>query len=604
MAASALFSDAPAPALLGVERSAEGRRWQTRCENERLALALAQTLDLPDIVARTLAGRGVTPDRAAFYLNPTLRESLPDPSRFADMDRAAERLADALERGETLGVFGDYDVDGATASALLRLYWEAAGGRAAVHIPDRRREGYGPTAAALAQLARRGASVVATVDCGATACEALGAAADAGLDVIVVDHHQLGAELPRCHALIDPHRLDDRSGEDALAAVGLTFVLLVAVNRCLRARGRFAAGGAPDLFRFLDLVALGTVCDVVPLSGLNRAFVRQGLKVMARRGNPGLAALADTARLDSAPDAWRLGFVLGPRINAGGRVGEAALGHRLLCARSREDALPIAMQLEKLNAERREIEKETLAAAEERAERAMAEDPAALTVAGEGWNPGVIGLVAGRLAECYRRPAAAFAIEGAEAKGSARSVPGFDVGAAVAAAREAGLAAAGGGHEMAAGATLRADTGSIGESVAAFARFLRDRAAASGAADRPAVLPIDGALSPGGATPALMDALEAAEPFGAGNPEPRFAVPACRVEYADIVGGDHVRCRLASLGGERVKAIAFRAANRAAGRSLLAARGGALHVAGHLRRDRWRGRDGVQLVVEDTAAAQ
>ncbi len=603
MAASAPAA-ADAPALLGVERSAEGRRWQGRCPSDRLALALAQTLDVPEIVARTMAGRGVTPDRAAFYMNPTLREALPDPSSFADMDRAAERLADALEKGETIGIFGDYDVDGATASALLRLYVEAAGGRARAHIPDRRREGYGPNAPALAQLARDGAGLVVTVDCGTTAFDALGAAADAGLDVIVVDHHHADAELPRCHALVNPNRLDDRSGQGALAAVGLAFVLLVAVNRCLRARGRFAEGGEPDLFRFLDLVALGTVCDVVPLAGLNRAFVRQGLKVMARRGNPGLAALADTARVDSAPNAYHAGFVLGPRINAGGRVGESPLGHRLLCARDREEALPIAMRLERLNAERRTIEKDVLAAAAERAERAMAEAPAALTVAGEGWSPGVIGLVASRLAERYRRPVMVFAIDGAEAKGSARSVPGFDIGAAVAAAREAGLAAAGGGHPMAAGATLRAETGSIAESVAAFARFLQDRAAASGASLRPAVLWLDGALSPGGATPELMDTLETAAPFGAGNPEPRFAMPACRVEYASVVGDGHVRCRLASMGGERLAAIAFRAADRPAGRSLLAARGGALHVAGQLRRDRWRGRDGVQFAVEDTAAAR
>lgn len=595
MTAASARAPEPEPALLGVARSAAGRRWQGRCAHDRLALALSQTLDLPEIVGRVLAGRGVTPDRAAFHLRPTLREALPDPSSLAGMDRAAARLADALENGETVGVFGDYDVDGATASALVRLYVEAVGGRARPYIPDRRREGYGPNAPALRRLAEEGIRVVVTVDCGTTATGALAAGADAGLDVIVVDHHQTAPETPRCLALVNPNRPDDTSGQGALAAVGVAFLLVVAVNRALRARGRFAAGGEPDLMRFLDLVALGTVCDMVPLTGLNRAFVRQGLKVMARRGNPGLAALADVARLDSAPGTFHAGFLLGPRINAGGRVGEADLGHRLLCARGVDEARPIAERLDLLNVERREIETEVLAAAVARAETAMAEAPAALVVHGKGWHVGVVGLVANRLADRYGRPAAAIACDGDTAKGSARSVAGFDIGAAVAAARRQGLLTAGGGHPMAAGFSLPT------AGIEAFAGFLRARAAASPAATAPPVLWLDGTVSSGGATTDLLDMLDRAAPYGMGNPEPRFAVPAGRIAFASIVGDGHVLCRLTETGGTALKAIAFRAADGPVGRALLAADGGELHVAGHLRRDRWRGRDGVQMTIDDVA---
>ncbi len=585
----------PSPALLGVVRSAGGRRWENRCAHDRLALALAQTLDLPEVVARVLAGRGVTPDRAGSWMNPTLREALPDPSSFADMDRAAERIATAVANGETVGVFGDYDVDGATASALVRLYVEAAGGRARVYIPDRRREGYGPNRAALSQLADEGVRLVVTVDCGTTAMEPLAAATEMGLDIIVVDHHQAGPERPQCHALVNPNRLDDTSGQGGLAAVGVAFVLIVAVNRALRARGRFANRIEPELFRFLDLVALGTICDMAPLTGLNRAFVRQGLKIMARRGNPGLAALADAARLDSPPGVYHAGFVFGPRINAGGRVGDASLGHRLLCARDREEAGPIAERLDRLNTERREIEGRVLAAAMAQAEDAMADSPAALVVVGEDWHVGVIGLVANRLAERYHRPAVAIARDGDQAKGSARSIPGFDIGAAMIAARQRGLVVSGGGHAMAAGVTLAVD------GIDAFARFIRARAASAVAEALP-TLRLDGVLAPGGATTDLLDLLDPAGPYGVGNPEPRFVMPECRIEFADTTTNGHVRCRLSGDGGGRVQAIAFRAADGPVGQALLAARGGALHVAGHLRRDRWRGRDSVRMIVEDVAA--
>ena len=583
------------PPLLGVARSQTGRRWQARCDGDRLALALAQRLDLPEILGRVLAGRGVTLDDAAGWLDPTLRDSLPDPSSVADMDRAAARVADALEAGEPVGVFGDYDVDGATASALLRLYIEAAGGRVCVHIPDRRREGYGPNLPALRRLAAEGARLVVTVDCGATAAEPLAAAAAEGLDIIVVDHHPTGAQPPPCHALVDPNRADDASGLGDLAAVGVAFLLAVAVNRALRARGRFAAGGEPDLFRLLDLVALGTVCDMAPLTGLNRAFVRQGLRVMARRGNPGLAALCDVARIDGPPGVYHAGFLLGPRINAGGRVGVADLGHRLLCARDREAALPLAERLDRFNAERREIENRVLLEALAQAEAAVPSGTAALTVAGEGWHAGVVGLVANRLVERFGLPTAAIACEGGVAKGSVRSVAGFDAGAAMLEARRRGILSAGGGHPLAAGATLPA------ANVPAFAAFFEARASSCGAGAAAPVLWLDGAVAPGGADGALLDRLDIAGPFGVGNPEPGFAVPGCMVDSARVVGNGHVGCRLSEPGGARLDAIAFRAAAGPVGKALLAAQGGALHIAGSLRRDRWRGRDGVKMVIDDAA---
>ena len=594
MTANSRRADARPP-FLGVARSQTDRRWQTRCDGDRLALALAQRLDIPEVLGRVLAGRGVTLDGAAGWLDPTLRDSLPDPSSVADMDRAAARLADALEAGEPVGVFGDYDVDGATASALLRLYVEAVGGRVCVHIPDRRREGYGPNLPALRRLAGEGARLVVTVDCGATAAEPLAAAAAEGLEIIVVDHHPTGERPPPCYALVDPNRADDASGQGALAAVGVAFLLVVAVNRVLRARGFFAAGGEPDLLRFLDLVALGSVCDMAPLTGLNRAFVRQGLRVLARRGNPGLAALCDVAGVEQPPGAYHVGFLLGPRINAGGRVGASDLGHRLLCARDREQALPIAEELDRLNTERREIENRMLTDAVAQAEERMAAAPAALTVSGEGWRAGVVGLVANRLVERFGLPAAAIACEGGVAKGSARSLPGFDVGAAMLEARRQGMVSAGGGHPLAAGMTLPA------ENVSAFATFFEARAAASGAGATAPVLWLDGAVAPGGANGALLDRLDVAGPFGVGNPEPAFAVPGCTVDFAKVVGEGHVRCRLSEPGGARLEAIAFRAADGPVGKALLASRGGALHVAGALRRDRWRGRDGVKMIVADAA---
>ena len=581
-------------AFLGVERSVGGRRWRSRLDDDALALALAQALDVPELLARVLAARKVALDEAEAFLHPTLRALMPDPSGLRDMDRAAERVSDAVENQELIAIFGDYDVDGATASALLRLHLEALGARVRPYIPDRLSEGYGPSTAAMRLLAGEGASVAITVDCGTTANDALAAAAACGLDVIVVDHHLAGPDLPRCHALVNPNRLDDVSGLGALAAVGVAFMLAVAVNRELRARGRFAAAEAPDLKRWLDLVALGTVCDVVPLTGLNRAFVRHGLAVMARRSNVGLATLADVARLDQAPTAWHAGFVLGPRINAGGRVGKADLGHRLLTSRGAAEALPIAQTLDRLNQERKAIEAAVLAQALDRAEAQAAAGSPILVVAAEGWHAGVVGLVASRLVEAFHRPACVIALGDGIGKGSARSTADVDIGAMVTAARQAGLLVNGGGHRMAAGLTVTADK------LDALTGFLQKRAADGAAPEAPS-LGLDGALGVAGATVALCDLLADAGPFGSGNPEPRFALPDCRIAHADVVGDKHVRCRLAGAGGGTLKAIAFRTADAPVGQALLGARGGTLHVAGHLREDRWGGRVGVQLVVDDVA---
>ena len=583
--------------FLGVAHSLGGRRWRSRLTDERAAQAISQSLGLPEIVGRVLAARGVALEDGEAYLAPTLRATLPDPSNFRDMDKAAARLAKAIVENEPVAVFGDYDVDGATSAALLKHFFAAAGRDLEVYIPDRRREGYGPNAPALLGLGEAGFRVIVTVDCGTSAHGPLAAAAEAGLDVIVVDHHLAGPGLPPAHALINPNRLDERAGHGQLAAVGVAFLLVVALNRALRKGGWYGAGRPePDLLQWLDLVALGTVCDVVPLTGLNRTLVIQGLKTIARRGNLGLASLADVAGIDEPPGTYHLGFILGPRINAGGRVGRADLGTRLLTTADADEALTIAHKLDELNTERKAVEKEVEAAALAQVESQGPISEALVLAAGEGWHPGVIGIVASRLKERYRRPAFVLAIEGESAKGSGRSIPGVDIGAAVTAANQAGLLVDGGGHPLAAGLTVA--TAGVEE----LGRFLAERLAGQvGAAASTNSLGLDGALSVGGATPELVETLERAGPYGAGNPEPRFAVPAARIVRADVVGANHVRCVLAGGEGGRLKAIAFRSLESPVGQALLNARGGTLHVAGHLRADNWRGARGVQLFIDDVA---
>jgi len=588
---------ASAPAVLGVERSVSGRRWRPRSGDDRLALALAQRLSLPEVMGRVLAGRGVALEEAERFLNPTLRDHLPDPSGFRDMDVAAARLADAVERGERIAVFGDYDVDGATSSALLLRFLAGVGAEPVVYIPDRLKEGYGPNAPAMRRLAEAGAQVVVTVDCGTLAFDALEAAAAAGLDAIVVDHHLAEAALPRAVAVINPNRLDESGAHGQLAAVGVAFLLAVATNRALRARGFFARRPEPSLMQWLDLVALGTVCDVVPLTGVNRALVAQGLKVLMRRGNAGLAALADVAGLAEPPGPYHLGFLLGPRVNAGGRVGQSDLGVRLLSTDDPREAERIARELNRLNAERQAIEAAVLEQAMRKAQALPQGGPLTL-VAAEGWHPGVIGIVAARLKEAFGRPAIVVALDGELGKGSGRSVPGVDLGAAVTAARQAGLLVNGGGHAMAAGLTIAASR--IDELHEFLAARLAVQMTADGAA-RLATLGIDGALSVRGASEDLLDLLEKAGPFGQGHPEPRFALAAARVVNASVVGEKHVRCILTGGDGGRLKAIAFRSLENGVGEALLQSQGAPLHVAGQLRADWWQGERRAQFVIDDVA---
>jgi single-stranded-DNA-specific exonuclease len=544
-----------------------------------------------------MAARGVDLNSAASFLSPTLRDLLPDPSRLRDMETAAERLVRAIKAGESIAVFGDYDVDGATSSALLHRFFAAIGVPLRIYIPDRMTEGYGPNLPALLKLKEEGVRVVVTVDCGTTAFVSLEGAAKAGLDLIVVDHHTAELGLPAAAAVINPNRLDDTSGVGQLAAVGVAFLLLVALNRSLRASGWYGNGRAePDLKQWLDLVALGTVCDVVPLTGVNRALVAQGLKIMARRGNPGLAALGDAARLMEAPTAYHTAYVLGPRINAGGRVGQADLGARLLSSDDPVEAADLARRLEALNAERRILEQTVLDDTIAQVEREARDDPF-LLIAGEGWHPGVIGIVAARLKERYNRPAAVAAIENGVAKGSGRSVPGFDMGSAIIAARQAGLVINGGGHAMAAGFTVATDK------IGALRDFMTQRAGALGAHGLVPKLSVDATVSARGASVETAQLVEKLGPFGSGNPEPRFAIPDLRVIRADVVGENHVRVFLAGADGTRLKAIAFRSLEGGLGPALLNAKAAPLHVAGHLRTDSWQGQTGVQLQIDDAAPA-
>ena len=587
--------------MLGVERSLLGKRWRARLADSWAGLSLAQAIEMPELVGRVLAARGIAAEDAAEYLDPTLRSLLPDPLHLLDMETAIARLAAALAAGEKIAIFGDYDVDGATSAALLSRFLEAVAGSPTIYIPDRLREGYGPNGTAMRMLAAQDVRVVVTVDCGISAFDALEDAADAGLDVIVVDHHVAEARLPQACAVIDPNRLDDESPHRQLAAVGVAFLLVVGLNRHLREAGWYRDRAEPDLLQWLDLVALGTVCDVVPLTGVNRAFVRQGLTVMRQRRNLGLRALGDVAGLEEPPGVYHLGFILGPRVNAGGRVGEASLGARLLTTEDDDKAREIAHHLDALNRERQQIEAAVLEEAIEQVESAGAGDfaSAPLVLAhDERWHAGVIGIVASRLKERYNRPAVVVAWEDGTGKASCRSVPGIDIGAAITAARQAGLLVNGGGHPMAAGFTVEQSR------FDALSDFLQTRLGdPAGTAIAAPSLGLDGALGVEGATADLLEMLEAAGPFGAGNPEPRFAIAGAQLLRPDIVGRGHVRCQLAGKSGKRLKAIAFRAADNALGHALLAGTGEPFHLAGRLRLDRRRGTRAVELHIDDGAPA-
>lgn len=587
-----------AGAFLNVEQSYGGKRWRPRLTDDRAALAISQQLDLPDSLGRILAARGVDISEVEAFLDPKLRDLLPDPSHLLDMDGAVGRIVTAITAGERIGVFADYDVDGACSGALLTKFFSAIGRDITVYVPDRIAEGYGPNTPALLKLKEAGVSLVITVDCGTTAFSPLAEAAEAGLDIVVIDHHVAEPQLPEAVAVVNPNRLDETSPVGQLCAAGVTFMLIVAINRALRDAFWYGEGhNEPDLMAWLDLVALATVADVVPLTGVNRALVRQGLAVMARRGNPGITALADIAKLDEKPEAWHLGFMLGPRVNAGGRVGEAGLGVQLLTATDADAAVGIAMRLDQYNTERREVESAVLDAAMEQAERQATDDAPLILVAANGWHPGVIGIVAGRIKEAFNRPACVVAIENGLGKGSGRSVRGVDLGPAVIAAHQAGILVNGGGHAMAAGFSVAEDK------IPEFRTFLADHISRQLAGERLAPdIGIDGAISPEGATVELIEMLDAAGPFGAGNPRPRFVLPSVSPVNARIVGTDHVSCFLAPPeGGTRLKSIAFRTAGTPAGEALLNARGGVLHVAGHLNIDTWQGNRKPQFVIEDVA---
>jgi single-stranded-DNA-specific exonuclease len=595
----------PSHYFLDVETSALGRPWRPRLDaaGELHALAIAQIGGHDDLLARVLAGRGVLPDAVDRHLAPSFRDLMPDPNSLRDMAAATERLRLAVTRREKVAIFGDYDVDGACSAALLSEYLKACGLETIVHIPDRVTEGYGPNVEAIHAFASQGATVVVTVDCGAVSREPFEVASRLGLDVIVFDHHQAPEVLPKTAALVDPNREDDLSRLGYLCAAGVVFMALVALNRALREAGFWNGGKGPDLLASLDLVALATVADVVPLIGLNRAFVVKGLAIMRERRRPGLAALFDIAGADGPPRPYHLGFVIGPRINAGGRIGDAALGMRLLTATDDIEARAIAIELDRLNRIRQQIEIEALAEAEAEAllSLGLEERGAAVVVAGATWPPGVVGLLAARLKERFERPAFALTLAGGQATGSGRSIVGVDLGRAVRAAIEAGVAIKGGGHAMAAGVTLATER--LGD----WRAFLEERLGqAVTKARAEAGLKVDAALMATAATPELVHRLEAAGPFGAGAPEPMFALPRHRLAEVIPVGADgrHLRLRAVAGDGRAVEGIAFRASGKKLGEALTRLKGAPVHLAGTLAVNRFGGRERAQIRVVDVAEAR
>ncbi len=588
-------------AFLGVERSVTGRRWTPRLQTDRMAQAISQAINVSDIMGRILAARGVLPETAASFLEPTLRELMPPAAHMMDVDAGASRLADAVMAGEAIGLIGDYDVDGMTSSALMVDFLSAAGVAPRVHIPHRVDEGYGPSVAAVEEHKAAGVQLLITLDCGVMAHDPLLKAQELGMDTVIVDHHQAGHELPRAHAVINPNRLDDTSGQGALCAAGVVMVLIGATSKQLRTRDWWNdARPEPDLMAMMDLVALGTVCDVVPLVGLNRAYVRQGLKIMARRGRVGLAALADVARLSRRPDSHSLGFVLGPRLNAAGRIGSAMDGLALLTSHDKGHAMQLAQSLEEMNKKRQAIELATVDRAIEQAEAMLGKQAKlpVVVVAGEGWHPGVLGLVASRLKDRFDKPAFAIGLpkDGSAASGSARSIAGVNLGAAVQAAVAAGVAVKGGGHAMAAGITL--EQARLGDLRAFLEAQLAAEVDAVASVDN---LTIDAAIAASGASTRFIEDLDRAGPFGQGNPSPVFALPSHKVVYAARAGADHVRCTLVQSDGTRLKGIAFRAMGTELGEVLLSERQMPLHIAGRLTINDWGGKREGQIFIDDAA---
>ncbi len=563
--------------------------------DERRAELIAQRFALPLPVARIIASRGIPVDDVANFINPKLQNLMPDPFCMKDMEKAAKRIAEAIVKKQKVAIIGDYDVDGATSSSVLRLYLESVGIEPEIHIPERD-EGYGPSRQAFDEFAALGAELVITVDCGTTAFDVFDYAGSLNIPVIVLDHHEAEVRLPEVYAVVNPKRLDESDDYPYLkymAAVGVVFCTIVAVNRELRKQGFFAGREEPNLLQWLDLVALGTVCDVVPLLGLNRAFVRQGLRIMSLRSNTGLRALIDKSGISEAPSAFHLGYVLGPRINACGRVGEASLGNKLLCSRDDFQAGQLADKLNEFNAQRKEIEAYVLLSAIEMLEGTPQEYPIAFA-AGKDWHQGVVGIVAGKLKERYNVPAFVMSIEPDEVKGSARSVPGVDLGALIIAAKEKGLLTKGGGHTTAAGFSLSEDK------IEAFRRFAGEYVRQKlGEEDVAPVIEVDSALDLLGANTDFAAALELLEPFGAGNAEPKIVLEHVRIVKPGIVGAGHVRCFLTSGNGGSLKAMAFKIADTELGKTLLNSQGAVFDIAGVLRRDNWQGRNSVQFIIDD-----
>ncbi len=595
------MTDAAKRYFLDVRSSARGLAWRQRLETrqENAALAMAQAHGIPDLVARVLAARGVTPESAERYLEPTIRDLLPDPASLTDMDAAARRIAGAIMSREKVAIFGDYDVDGAASSALLKRFFAHFGVEAEIYIPDRIFEGYGPNPEAMTDLAGR-ATLIVTVDCGTNSAPSVDAAVQAGADVVVLDHHQIGDGFVSSVPVVNPNRDDDVSGQGHLCAAGVVFLALVQVAKILRQAGHRPA--APDLLALLDLVALATVCDVVPLTGVNRAFVSRGLIVAHSQNNTGLAALARAARIGEPLSPFHLGFAIGPRINAGGRIGDAALGSRLLASDNPAEAEEIAAKLDALNAERQAMEQSMLADAMAQAEAEIARGggPAVLLTESGDWHPGIVGILASRLKDNMRRPAFAIAFNrNGLGTGSGRSIPGIDLGRLVRGAVEAGLLVKGGGHAMAAGITL--DRKRLGDLRAYFEETAGEAVAE---VRRNETLKIDGALSADGATLELVETLEKAGPYGAGNPQPVFALPHHLVTDVRIVGAGHLRISLKSQAGGRLQAMAFRSADTDLGRVLGENRGSSLHVAGTLGANTWNGRTTPQLRIIDAAVPE
>jgi single-stranded-DNA-specific exonuclease len=582
-----------------VEQSLTGRRWIWRPgQEERVGQGLAQQLGVPELIGRLLAARGVTAGNAPDYLDPTLRAMLPDPSSIIDMDAAAERLADAVTAGQCVGVFGDYDVDGACSSAIMVTVLRQLGCEVFYHVPDRMLEGYGPNSNALRGLAERGARLLVCVDCG-TGADAAFAPLHNMADVLVFDHHKAEGPPARIHATVNPNRLDCASGLTTICATAVAFIACIALVRALRRRGYFAARAEPDLRDLLDLVALATICDVMPLTGLNRAFVTQGLRVMARRARPGIAALLEVAKLTEAPTAMHCGFALGPRINAAGRIAESDMGLRLLLSEDPGAAADLAQALDAVNRQRQAVEAAIMVDALTQAEAQAAAGHAVILLAQAGWHPGVVGIVAGRVKEKFNRPALVAGIAEGLAKGSGRSVPGLDLGAAIIAARQSGLLTTGGGHAMAAGFSLpEADLPALHD-------FLNARLVSAAELPGAAELTLEGVLGPSGADAALAQMVARLGPFGTGNAEPIFVLPRARIVKTDRIGkdGNTIRAMVEGEGGGRVKALLFRAKEGPLAEALCHAGGAPLHLAGHLRAETWQGRVSAGFFITDAAPA-